>query len=736
MKRIQRTIGSLPYDTSSTGSWRVVASPAYATPVEITRFRGMEIKITDFTTADPFGPMEMNLLVPGVTIFDVLERGDLHWARRGVNVDVYWDGAVPSGYGAQMLTPGFRWQGYVTRRRRTPEGLSLQLKGAMLQLDGWLAKPEYTSRPMPYEWAIARQFLNKPALRLLPLRILWPEWWPTQYVPATGVPSYMIPAGVTEGENWTHMLTRSTGTWDPTLTSYIASLITAMYTERGRWTLDLDLGRQPVMLFREFATGPRPGMITINPRDPGFKPNIDEDDEETITTVFGQGSSLAGVSYSGMQVSADGARTYYQPLAALRQVYPVLSDNAWYDDQIMPREVMLQMQPGLSADDAAIVGRAHLSRFSEPGLVGTIELNSDPMIDGEVLPRHLITAGMPVHVPYLFGKPDGVVFHVTNTTASLSSGTVTLTVDSKFRDALTVEEVRKRGRDALQVTRMLVAGQYTPPVPDQLYPWSYEEGSGYIPSNSSFSAVPLFDGMPDQISFPWTEWTTQRPPSQAKWRNCYLRLGPAQDNADGNWITQNSSWGAAMGVPIRMAQAGQIRLLQVAAYDASGNVKKVAFHLGWYYVGAVNVNSMPMIPVEQVAMFPPYAAGQHYPFVRDGFETYKIDGTRTNPSIPHPTESVGLVRAYGTFYEKVGFWPGSYAEGDAATGLLVDEDIWSFDTTGVGDAVFDPYSAESNLTNPHAGQLYVMIYCDEQLDEEVFFVGRAFRVEPGTGTGA
>lgn len=731
--RRQRAIQSIPLDTSSAGHWRIVASPPYAAPVEISRFRGVETKVTGMSYADPFGPQAMNILLPGVTLFDRLGAGDLHWVNRFTNVDAYWEGDLPAGYGASMLTPGMTWQGYIIRRRRSQAGLELQLKGALLQLDNWLAKPEYTARPLPYEWAIARQFLDKPALRLMPLRILWPDWWPTQYVPQTGKPSYMIPAGVTEGDNWTHMLTRSTGTWDPALTSYIASLLAAMYTERGRWTIDLDGERQPVMRFMEFPTGPSTGMVTINPRDPGVLPSLDEDDEETLTTVYAQGSSNSGISYTGMQVSADGTRTSYRPMAALRQVYPPLSTNAWFDDQAMPKEVMLQMQQGLSPDDAAIVARAHLTRFAEPGIVGTITLGSDPYVDGVPIPRHLVRAGMDVHVPYLFGNPDGVVLHVSNSEANLTDGKVTLTVDSKFRDALTVAEVRQRGRDALQVTRMLVAGQYTPPVPDQLYPWSYEEGSGYIPSNSVYSAVPLFDGMPDEVAFPWTEWTTQRPPSDTRWKNCYLRLGPAQDNADANWITQSSSWGSAMGVPIRMAQAGTVRLLQVAAYDANGNVMKVPFHLSFYYVGSVNVASMPLLPVEQVPMFPPYAAGQHYPFVRDGFETYQIDGTRTNPQIPHPTESAGLVRAYGNFYEKAGFWPGSYAEGDAPTGLLVDEDQWSFDISGVGDAVFDPYSLESNLTNPHSGQLYAMLYCDAQLTQEVFFVGRIFRVEPGTG---
>ena len=31
------------------------------------------------------------------------------------------------------------------------------------------------------------------------------------------------------------------------------------------------------------------------------------------------------------------------------------------------------------------------------------------------------------------------------------------------------------------------------------------------------------------------------------------------------------------------------------------------------------------------------------------------------------------------------------------------------------------------------GNLYAMIYCDGQNDQPVYFLGRMFRVEPGTG---
>lgn len=735
---LQRPIVWGTPDQSAAGHWLFIARPRGLPPVDVTYVREVATKVGAFSFADPFGAKSMTLTFPGVSLFDRLGVGELHWMRKHVDIDVIWDGALPTGFlplptiAGTTSAPQWRWEGYISDFSRG-EDVSVQLKGAAYQLDNWLAKPEYPQRPLPYEWAISRQFLNKPALRLMPLRIIWPSWWTRVYTPTARTPSYMIPAGVTAGEFWTALTTRSTGSWDPTLTSYIQTMLAAMYDDRGRWTIDVDAHRQPVMFHRPNISQPGPGVVTIDPAMNGVKVNLTEDWEQSLTTVFAQGTSLSGVSFSGMNVSSDGASTSYQPLAYQRQAHPAEEDNAWLDPDVMPKEVFLQMQAGLSADDAGTVARAHLERFSEPGQVGTVTLSSDPHVNGVPVPRGLVRAGMTVHLPRLLGLPGGVLAHVVSSETDPAAGKVTLSIDTKFRDALTNEEVRLRGRDALSVSRMLVAGQYQPPVSDQMLPWSYEEGSGVIPSNEVHNATRLFSGMPSNVQFPWTEWTNARPPKDTKWKSSYLRLGPAQANADANWVTQATASGTAYGVPIKVSQAGAIRLLQLAAYDRDGNVLKVPFHVSFYYSGGVNVMSMPRIPADQKLLFPPYAIGQHYPFVRDGFEAYKIDGTKNDPNIPQPTESVGLIKAYGTFYEKAGFWPGSYAEGDAATGLLVDEGAWQFDTTNTADAYWDPYRAERNLTNPKSGRIYAMIYCDAQATQEVFFLGRMFRSEPGTG---
>lgn len=728
MSSVQRAISTSALQGTIAGHWRVIAKPWGAPAVDITMFRGAPTQIGNFGFADPFGPQDMDLTFEQVTVFEELGVGDLFWCSKHVDVDVVWVGPLPLGWK--------RWsfEGYIDTFSRSNSGLSLQLKGSGLQLDNWLAKPEYPSRPLPYEWAIARQFRGRPSLRLHPLKIIWPSNWAKKYVPPKkGTPSYLIPAGVTKGQNWTGLLTRQTGSWDPVLTSYIQGMLSAMYDERGRWTIDIEPGRLPVMFRRDFTSTVDDQTVVIDLAAPGVAFNLQEDWEQTLTTVYGQGSGLNGVTYSGMNVSPDGSSTSYQPLAYLRQAYPERVDNGWRDRSVMPKEVMLQMQQGLSQDDAAIVARAHLSRFAEPGVTGTLTLKSDPVVDGIRIPRHLVRAGMSVHLPRAWGRENGLIGHITNSSHSIEDGSVELTVDTKFRDALTVEEVRLRGRDALSVSRMLVAGQYKPPVDDQMLPWSYAEGSGVIPSNPKYNATRLFNSMPQDVGFPWTQWTTTHPPKSSKWKSCYLRLGPTQNTADKNWLVQDQVNGRSMGIPIKVAQAGTIRLLQMAAYDADGNVLKVPFHVSFYYVGGVNVMSMPRIPAEQKSMFPPYRAGQHYPYVRDGWEAFKIDGTKNDPNIPQPTQSVGLIKAYGNYYEKAGYWPGMYSDGDLPTGLLVDEQGFTFDVTSVADAYWDPYRAERNLTNPKSGYIYAMIYCDAQRSQEVFFLGRLFRAEPGSG---
>ena len=744
MRERQRAIRSRLADNTDAGYWRVVAYPPKKPMLDISMFRGKPVELGRFSFTDPFGPKAFTIRFPQITIFDKISEGDLVWLRKFANIDILWVGDLPPAYPfgrtiGGVWRPQWRWEGYIASFSWDPS-LTIECVGAMRQLDDYQAKPEYPSRPLPYEWAISRQFLQKPALRLQPLRIRLAVLVDHHLHPAAEEDRALHdPGRGDQGEE----VDRAA---DP-LDRHLGAGADQLHPDPA----DLDVHRPgPVHDGPEHR--PDPGAVPPRPGDvPGRRHRGDRPDRARgeaqpvrgLVAVPRGGlrpghQSLAGNAYSGMQVSSDGLQTYYDPMAYRRQVHPTDADNNWLDKQEMRREVLVQMQPGLSADDAAVVARAHLARFGDPGVTGSIELNNtDPSMNGVPFPHALMRAGMAIHIPNLFGRPEGVLLHIAETETDFVKGQTTLTVDSKQRDALTVGEVRMRGRDALSISRMLVAGQYSPPVPDQLFPWNYAEGSGYIPSYKGSTALRLFKGMPDAERFPWEDWTKAHPPEDPKWRSCYVKIPAASDNANQNWASQPGPGGAKYGIPIRMAQSGQVRLLQVAAYDHDGEVLRVPFHVSFFTSRGVNYQSMPMIPAGEDYTAPGsgdvYNTGQRYPFGLNGFERYQSDGTLTNPKIPQTVESAGLVRAYGTYYEKAGYFPGSYAEGDDPTGLLVDETTWAFDLTQSGASSFDPYSPKGNLVNPMAGNLYAMFYCDAQNDQPVYFLGRMFRVEPGTG---
>lgn len=736
-RKSARPVGVRPLPIVDIGRWQLTVNPPRQAILDVSVFRGLPTQLGTAEFQDPFGPSTLTFTFPGITVFDAIGHGELAWLVKEADVDLKWIGPVPDGY----PWTGWTWEGYLASWDWGDTGLQVSCVGAMRQSDLELAKPEYPAQPLPYEVAIARSFANRPYLRCAPMRIEWPSWWKTIYSqPPKGTPAYLIPFGVSVGQNWTGLLTRSTGSWDPLLTSYIQTLLTSMYTARGRWTLDLDPGRVPVLRHRDIHFEVSADDVVIDLAQPGITPSITEDWTQSFNVVYAQGTSLSGVGYTGMDVSPDGLSTTYMPAAAARQVEPATDKGGWFMRDRFRRETLLQVQQGLDESQANDVATAHLQRFGDPGITGTVALATDPTFNGSPIPRHLVKAGMTIRMPKLFGSPDGVLAVVTKSSHDFGAQTNTITFDTKYRDALTVDEVRLRGRDSLQIARMLVAGQYQPPVSDQLLPWNYAAGSGYIPGGSDLSALRLFKDMPADITFPWTDWTTTRPPKAAAWRSCYIRLAPASTNADKNWTSLSDKGGSMIGIPIKVSQAGQIRLLQLAAYDENGNVLAVPFHFSLYYSRGVNYQSTPMMPqkspdgtVNYETLYSPYKAGQHYPFFPQAWESYNNDGTLINPAQASAVQSAGLIRAWGSNYEKAGYWPSSEAGGGVPTGLLVDESQWSFDTTSFDSANFDPYSATANLTNPLAGMIYAMIWCDQQANQEVFFAGRMFRVEPGTG---
>ena len=82
---------------------------------------------------------------------------------------------------------------------------------------------------------------------------------------------------------------------------------------------------------------------------------------------------------------------------------------------------------------------------------------------------------------------------------------------------------------------------------------------------------------------------------------------------------------------------------------------------------------------------------------------------------------------WGNYYEPAGYSPGRFSKGAGRTGLLEDNTTWTWNL----DEDLDLDKPSENAKKEYAGMLFVMIYCDDQDDESVFFMGRFIRQEPG-----
>lgn len=702
------------------GQWQVYVYPRMSPDAagsvddfDRTMFRGAPTVVSDLSTTDPFGPATATLQFPKISMFDRRGAGDLWWCVPEADVDIRW---VVDG------TAVYTWEGYaVSFEFETDEAgshLAMTCVGAMRQLDNYLAAPQYLYAPTTFEHAILMQLDGRPDSRLAPARMAWPNWWAKTYVPSPAMigKPWLTPTDVTVGQNWTGMLTRYTGQFEQVLTGYVQRLLSSMHTERGQFTLMLDPGRSPVLRHRDWLTAPNDDTLVIDLLTPGVTMSVVEDHTQKLNAVFVRGQTLSGVSYSGMQVTNDGKRTYYLPAAARRAVHP-LEDNPWLDPGIMRKEVQLEAADGMTEQEARVLARTHLQRFSDPGLTASLVLSTDPTLGTETFPRQAITAGQSIYVRSLFGS-DGVLFHITQTALD-AEGNQSLTLDTKFRDQLTVAEVRARGRDALTPTRMLTSGSWQPTVSDLLFPWNYEMGAGRVP----WSSDALFRGIGTHEQFPWEAWAQAHPPKNPEWADNYVRIGPTSSNADNNW---------SKAFPVLLSAAGSSRLVQVAAFDRDGNLLQVGFHFSLWGSNSINATAGPVIPAEHSALVG-YPAGQHHPFFPGAWETVDENGVAQNPLTPQAEATASLMVAWGNYYEQAGYWPKSSADmGATPTGLFVTETPFTWDLTQLAGAVNPQEPAFVNSADMNRAMVYGMIYCEDQGADEVFFLGRVFRLEPGT----
>jgi len=720
-------------DRRLSGYHRIKMTPPGGAAVDVSFFRNIPTQIQSYSLSDPFGPGVAQVSFPQVSVMERLGGPELPWLVAGANLDIYWQDAT-SGALTKL------WEGYVVNPsfEAGPDDTSvaLQCKGALFQADNFLAYPQFPPTPIPYELLI-RDGLNPAthaSLRTAALKITFPDGWSTVVPKSVATdPSYLKPWGVKPGDKWTGLTTRSTGSWNKMLTGQIQALLALMYTPDGsQWTVMLNPGRKPELRLRPYLRSPQPDSLEVTVGQPGVVLSLSEDWSQVANVYYGQGSDTAGVSFSNAVISGDGSRTSYAPFAAQRQVHPPTPQtNRWFDSRVMRQETYTQFDQGLSPAAAAITAQAQLSRSMHPGYTGTVTLTVDPEQAGKTLSRFLIKPQMTLLVHGFQGSLTPLLLHVAQVSVNVNDSSVELTVDSKFRDLLTIQQVQARSRDTLATLRSLKVGSFSPVIQDLRKPWSYAAGSGVIPSSPGGKDPNGKDLFLKYASgsdvFPWTALTRKYPPRAHP--RFYIRIPAASGNYTKNW---SKTWDG-YAIPCLFAQVGTIRLIQVAAYDINGNVMPIRFHLSFYTASGINPTSMPSIPGSGL---PGYLAslaghvGQHYPFFPGAFESVDANGAPKAPG-DLTGKQQSFVVGWGNYYQGAGYYPGLQSQGGRPTGLLEDEASWTFDTTS--DPNFQQRPSKNFPQNANAGLLFVMIYAEGiPAGQPVYFLGRCFRQEPGT----
>jgi hypothetical protein len=308
-----------------------------------------------------------------------------------------------------------------------------------------------------------------------------------------------------------------------------------------------------------------------------------------------------------------------------------------------------------------------------------------------------------------------VRLHVSAVTCAPEEGTVELTVDSRYRDLLTVQESINRTRDPLTPVKMLQINKTSLMIPDVQAPWDYSAGAGCVPLPSKD-----FHRMcPEALAFPYQSFTKKYPPTSHP--EFYVKV-----NANSSDATGQARW--AGPISVLTSTKGSISRSEFAMYDKAGNVLPWYFHVSFYQNNNIDYSNMPRD-----------SHGLYSPFIDNGFEeTNPATGmpwATTSDMGPPPDLLVGWGSQTMEKMNRAGFSPGSEADGSSPTGLLIDNLVWNYDSSKNLEYAPDlpaGYPQPDGALNIY-GMFYAEIPPGSAIPQQaVYFMGRLFHQNAGS----
>ena len=240
----------------------------------------------------------------------------------------------------------------------------------------------------------------------------------------------------------------------------------------------------------------------------------------------------------------------------------------------------------------------------------------------------------------------GLFVHVAQAEINFADGSVDLTVDSKFRDLATLDQLIERTKsENKNPAKMLMVNRESGKTDDTKFPWDYSAGSGSIPKASMAARHGVLPrGRPDVNP------------------EYFVYVNGANSNPWRRWTI----------VGVVGAGKGSVQRTEIRAYNRFGQPLAIPFHVGVYSM-QITEYSMPMFPFQPDAFRQPADTNE----ALSGYD---------------PTAIV----LWGQQGQRAGYWPGLESEGDPVSGILIDEGTWQFQLPEGENVLWVAFYAEVN----------------------------------------
>lgn len=594
--------------------------------VDVTFFRDIPTQVGGWSNGEPFGDSTASIRFPQITPFEAPGQGSLSWMKDWADVDIYR--VRPNG------TTKILWEGLLTSvedsQTESEPSFEITCMGAMFQLDRYVRAPLHLGKEASVTDLFDSQFSHqsRPALRMDELQIV-------------GDPR------ADPADPDTMFKTKRTGSWNRVLTGYLQDELALMITKEDfprQWTIHLDRNRRPVMRLKEYNAID----YTIAVGSPGVSHRLTRDQTQSSNVIYGEGTDQAGTIWRNSRRTP--TINVYDPLASDPRVHtgrdidgnPITPELR--DDSVMRSEIHYGYGAGVDLNKGIQSAEAQLRRDIDAGYMGTITLRADPLeasrfemlAKQQILYKHFRPAPYDLGIKRFENSQHiidmnnrvydattqaylGMLFHISGVQVAFDTLTVTITVDTKARDLLSLAELLSRTNEGhLDPAKRLRLGQ-SDVVDDTKQKWDYYSGSGYIPAASVHGDGKL-DGSPSPASAP------------------------------DHYVYVSGGWKV---FPIRSADKASIMRTEVRAFNTDGTLAAVPFHVSVYEHSKV-VSDMPANPFEK------------------GIWTPSLTNTLAGPP-------EGIVVGWGVFGQRAGFWPGLDSESDPVSGVFIDEGTWQFE---------------------------------------------------------